>query len=135
MSLTLEEVLNAFEELRQREKARDEVLYMGKEGNVPTEEPFQKILAMTLSPDGHYALILASRPNTDEPNPDDTNRYIWKMYLLHLDDLTLKEVKGIDPDIISLTDYAYRPVMEWNSDTLIINTKNGTQAWQFQKDI
>lgn len=91
--------------------------------------PFQVILTSTLSPDGHYVL-LNTMDHGSRDNPV-TNRHL---YLVRLDDLTLKEVKGIDPSDIQVGTLGanYKPVIEWNTDTLIIGTTDGIQAYEFK---
>lgn len=93
--------------------------------------PFQIILASTISPDGHYVMLLSSDYGTED-NPTST----YHLNIVSLDDLTVKEVTGIDPsDILFGTLGAkYAPVIEWNTDTLIIGTKDGILAYQFQSE-
>ena len=66
----------------------------------------------------------------------DNLTFTYHLNILCLDDLTIKEVTGIDPsDILFGTLGAnYAPVIEWNTDTLIIGTKDGIQAYQFQPE-
>lgn len=91
--------------------------------------PFQVILTSTLSPDGNYVL-LNTLDHGSRDNPV-TNRHL---YLVRLDDLAIKEVKGIDPSDIQVGAIGanYKPVIEWNTDTLIIGTTDGIQAYQFK---
>lgn len=91
--------------------------------------PFQVILTATLSPDGYYVLL-----NTIDHGSRDnpvTNRHL---YLVRLDDLVIKEVRGIDPASIQVGALGanYKPVIEWNTDTLIIGTTDGIQAYTFK---
>ncbi len=93
------------------------------------EAPVQFILKTALSPDGRYALMLTLDYGTNE-NPT-TSRHL---YLVRLDDLSVREVSGIDPIDIRVGDMSvnFRPVIEWNTDTLLIGTKDGVQAYRFQ---
>ena len=91
--------------------------------------PLQTILTSTLSPDGHYVLM-----NTIHHGSRDNPVTSRHLYLVRLDDLAIREVKGIDPSDIQVGTLGanYRPVIEWNTDTLIIGTTNGIQAYAFK---
>lgn len=92
------------------------------------EIPFQTIAKMAMSPDGRYALLLTINYGTPE-NPT-TSRHL---YLVRLDDLAVREVAGIDPKSIPLSALAnYKPMIEWNTDTLLIGTSDGVQAYRFR---
>ena len=91
--------------------------------------PFQEIMTSTLSPDGYYVLL-----NTVDHGSRDNPVTSRHLYLVRLDDLAIKEVLGIDPASIQAgaPDADYKPVIEWNNDTLIIGTKDGIKAYTFQ---
>ena len=46
----------------------------------------------------------------------------------------IKEVRGIDPASIQMGALGanFKPVIEWNTDTLIIGTTDGIQAYTFK---
>ena len=92
--------------------------------------PYQLILSSHLSPDGHYLLLL-----TDEliASNEATTRN-KHLFLVRLEDLTLVEVLGVDPNTIlsSATDIAFPPIIEWNSDILLVGTTSGVQAFSIQ---
>lgn len=91
--------------------------------------PFQTIIASTLSPDGHYVMLLSINHGTIE-NPTISRH----LYLLRLDDLSIREVEGLDPSSILVGVFGtdYPPVIEWNTDTMIFGTSEGIQAYQFE---
>lgn len=91
--------------------------------------PFQVILTSALSPDGHYVLL--NTVNYGSRDIPETSRHL---YLVRIDDLAIKEVWGIDPSAIQVGALGanYRPVIEWNTDTLIIGTSDGIQAFKFK---
>lgn len=91
--------------------------------------PFQSILASAISPDGHYVMLLSSSYGTED-NPTSS----YHLNVVNLDDLTIKNVTGIDPSDILFGTFGanYAPVIEWNTDTLIIGTSEGIQAYQFE---
>lgn len=88
--------------------------------------PFHQIITLRMSPDGHYALLLTVHTGT----PDDRH-YTRHLYLVRLDDMAMREVSGVDPSDIR-TDGDYPPVIEWNTDTILICTSSGVEAYQFQ---
>lgn len=89
----------------------------------PQEVPYLTIAWACLSPDGHYALILARNDETQEAN----------LFMLRLEDMELRAVKGLSAaDIAVGVSARYRPVIEWNGDILIIGTKEGPQTYRFQ---
>ena len=101
-----------------------------KEGSAfELEVPFQIILAAAFSPDGRYVLL-----NTLDSGTGENTSEARHLYLVRLEDLSIREAGGIDASGI-LTGSAganYRPVIEWNTDTLIIGTKGGIRAYRFQ---
>lgn len=89
--------------------------------------PFQAIQAFALSPDGRYALLHTKDYGTrDNPRPSE------HLYLVSLEELALREVQGLDPAAVQATKPRkdYEPTIEWNADTLIIGTTDGTQAYE-----
>ncbi len=101
-----------------------------KEGSAfGLEVPFQIILAAALSPDGRYLLL-----NTLDSGTGENTSEVKHLYLVRLEDLSIREVGGIDASLIQTGNAAvnYRPVIEWNTDTLIIGTANGTLAYRFR---
>ena len=97
-------------------------------GNTPYEAVSQRIYhileTVRLSPDGHYALLLTL----------DSVDQARHLYLVRLDDMTMKEISGLDPQMIKtgVMSVNYMPVIEWNSDTLIINTQEGVGTYRFE---
>lgn len=85
--------------------------------------PFQWILFAVLSPDGQYVLL----------NTSDSSEMTRHLFLVRLEDLSMKEVHGIDPYEIPIGSLArsYPPMVEWHTDTLIIGTKDGVRAYRF----
>ncbi|MGI6691525.1 MAG: hypothetical protein ACOX63_11915 [Christensenellales bacterium] len=94
------------------------------EGGIDTALlPYHSIQKAVLSPDGHYALILTrNAPNTAD------------LFLVRLEDLSCRKVAGIDPVTIQFGALAaaYRPMIEWHGDRLIIGTDKGIQMFRFQ---
>ncbi len=84
--------------------------------------PYEAIFEYELSPDGNYALIL-----TKDISRND------HLYMLRLATFELKEVKGIDPSTIEVAAFAkkYQPIIEWNTETLIIITREGIETYEF----
>ena len=93
------------------------------------EMPFQALLTAVLSPDGRYVLI-----NTADARSGEGTDAARHLYLVRLEDLSIREVGGINASLIQTGNAAvnYRPVIEWNTDTLIIGTANGTLAYRFR---
>lgn len=93
--------------------------------------PFQEILASAISPDGHYVLLLSMNNGTEESSASSRH-----LYLVKLDDLSIKEVAGLEPSNIMAGKLGanYAPVIEWNTDILIIGTSGGIQAYQFEME-
>ena len=88
----------------------------------PTKIPFEIITKALLSPDGYYAMLLTR---------EDTNAA--HLYLVELETLELREVKGLDATKISIDTIAgkYKPIIEWNYDTLIIYYGEEILTYQF----
>ena len=89
--------------------------------------PYQEILAAALSPDGNYLFLITTMNRTNH------------LYLVGLDDCSMKEIQGIDPQIIPLIpafNRNYGTIVEWNCDTMFINTSDGVKSFRFkyQKD-
>ena len=96
--------------------------------NIRLDMPFQAILTAVLSPDGHYLLLYTADYGTREA--PETTRHL---YLVRLDDLSMREVWGVDPaDIQTGPASGYPPMIEWNTDALLIGTSDGVQAYRFQ---
>lgn len=90
--------------------------------------PYQLILSTRLSPDGQYMLLHTQNTGT-LGNP---NR-IFHLYVVRLEDLAIREVTGLDPASIPFDILAsYKPMIEWNTDTLIIGTDNGIRTYSFR---
>ena len=93
--------------------------------------PYHIISAMWLSPDGQYLLMHTSASE----NCDAAKPLLRRMYLLRIEDLTLREVRGLDMSDQTLMGAAsvyYRPIIEWNCDTLIIRTRDGINTYRFK---
>lgn len=94
------------------------------EGGIDTALlPYHVIHKAMLSPDGYYALILATNvfPASD-------------LFLVRLEDLSCRKIAGIDSMsiLIAAIAGAYRPMIEWHGDRLIIITDEGIRQFQFQ---
>jgi len=52
--------------------------------------------------------------------------------MVRLETLELREVRGIDPSTVHTeeSDSNYQTIIEWNTDTLIINTSEGIEAYE-----
>ncbi len=90
--------------------------------------PWHLINAAVLSPDGEYLLLLTHDPAVPaDPRAED------HLYLLRLEDPALREVRGIDPAQIPYGGAnAFRQIIEWNCDTLLILTQDGLKACSFR---
>lgn len=44
----------------------------------------------------------------------------------------MREVSGVDPSDILVGVADYPPVLEWNTDTILILTSSGIEAYRFQ---
>ncbi len=84
--------------------------------------PYEAIYKYVLSPDGNYALILTKNPNGSD-----------HLYMVRLETLELKEVRGLDPSSIQVEESGsdYQTIIEWNTGILIINTTEGVKAYEF----
>ena len=84
--------------------------------------PFALITKAVLSPDGHYAML-----HTREGNGEA------HLYLMELSTFQLREVKGLNAIKIPVGALAgkYKPIIEWNSDTLIIYCDGEILTYQF----
>ncbi len=87
-----------------------------------SEWPFLDILSLHISPDGQYALLLTY-------NAESSAKAI---YLLKLSTLEMKEIAGIDPNMID-ADGGYSGIVEWNSNRMIIKTTKGFEGFTFFK--
>lgn len=117
------------EEFDAMSKEWDAALQSGTAESMYQAMSVQRTLNTVLSPDGHYALMLTVHDGTPE-NPAESKH----LYLVRLDDLSIKEVAGIDPGVIPVGAPArnFRQLIEWNTDTLLIGTSDGVQAYRFQ---
>ena len=94
---------------------------------VQAELPFQVLQYSALSPDGNYLLVLgiAEDPHT-LVNPRN-------LYVIRLSDLAVRKVAGLDGAAIPLgAASTYRPGIEWNTDTLVIDTVDGLKTFRFE---
>ena len=93
--------------------------------------PFRIIIASAISPDGHYALLLTAYREAKEPAT-----LLRQLCLVSLDDLTVKEVTGVNPSDMQVGALAsgYASVIEWNTNTLIIGTTDGIRGYKFELD-
>lgn len=87
--------------------------------------PYQLILNIILSPDGHYAML-----NTSAQSMDGNSR---NLFLVRLDDLAVRKISGLDASDIQVGAMAgtYQIMIEWNTDDLIIGTKSGIKTYRF----
>lgn len=84
--------------------------------------PYYAIQKVLLSPDGFYALFLTRNGQDDA-----------RLFIVGLDTLDVREVSGIDPLTIPVAAMAkYSPIIEWNSNTLVIGTENGIEMFEFE---
>ena len=84
------------------------------------EHPYQEILKAVFSPDGHYLLL--------HTQGDSRN-----LLLVRLEDMKALKVSGLDPEEINSGARAksYPVCIEWNTEALIIGTKDGIRAFTF----
>ena len=87
--------------------------------------PYQNILNMILSPDGHYVLL-----NAVSQSADGTGR---NLFLVRLDDLAVRKISGLDAGEIPVGAMAgaYQMNIEWNTENLIIGTNDGIKTYRF----
>ena len=87
--------------------------------------PYTANMKTVLSPDGQYALIL-TRNGTGEADSH--------LYLIKLEKLECKEVRGIDASQVvrGALGSQYTPLIEWNSETLIIYDGEKIGAYRFE---
>lgn len=99
--------------------------------NISLEIPFHEILQSIMSPDGHYVLLLTNNCGSRDNEIEFSKRR--HLYLLRLDDLSIREVHGVNAgDIAFGVLWGGMRSIEWNTDTLIINTaSDGMRAYQF----
>lgn len=83
---------------------------------------FDIIYKSTLSPDGFYVLMLTG-----------DNAKVQHLYMMRLETSELKAVHGMDPTTILAAETPGNDLLtiEWNSDTLIVQTEHGTELYQF----
>ena len=88
--------------------------------------PYQTLLITTLSPDGNYLLVYGQCVT-------EQNTYN-KLYLIRLQDLAIREIKGLDADSIinDTAELRFSVGIVWNTDDLIINTKDGIKTYRFE---
>ena len=89
--------------------------------------PYQIILHAVLSPDGHYLLLNALNNSIEKGRSHN-------LYLLRLDDLSVRKVEGLDADKILYGPLgkSYAINIEWNTDELIIETEEGIKTYTFE---
>jgi hypothetical protein len=87
--------------------------------------PYQTIYSATFSPDGRYLLVhtLSNSTVGDSRN----------LFLIRLEDMTLRKVSGLAAEKIplSLSAGKYPMNFEWNTDELIIGTDEGIRTFAF----
>lgn len=87
--------------------------------------PYQTILKAIFSPDGRYLLVhtLSNSTVGDSRN----------LFLIRLEDMTLRKVSGLAAEKIplSLSAGKYPMNFEWNTDELIIGTDEGIRTFTF----
>ena len=90
------------------------------------EFPYQAIKFAKLSPDGNYMLLYTNCMS---------EKGIYNgFYMVRLSDFTLREIKGLSADAISPGNsvFALRQTVIWNTEDLIIRTKDGIKTYRFQ---
>ncbi len=87
--------------------------------------PYQNILNAVFSPDGNYLLL-----NTISNSLNGKSR---NLFLLRLEDMTLRQVSGLDAGkiLVSALGRDYPMNIEWNTDELIIGTDEGIRTFEF----
>ena len=97
-----------------------------KDGSISIDDfPHGIISKAVLSPYGNYVLLLVLEDSVFEDNP-------LVLYLVRLEDLALKEVQGIEISPWINNSSAYPPIIEWNTDTLIIYDGEEIAPYKFQ---
>ena len=91
--------------------------------------PYEIIHAARLSPDGKYMLLLTEKYGINKQQSS-----VFALFLVRLEDLACRTVRGIDPGEISIDQNArYAPVIEWNTDSLIISFSDETSLYRFRQ--
>ena len=100
-----------------------------QDGKSLIDFPYCRILCAQLSPDGNYLLLLTSNHIGTE---DETE--MQKLLLVRLDDMETREIMGINANqiLFGSAGNSFRPTIEWNCDTLLINTADGIAAYCFE---
>lgn len=87
--------------------------------------PYQSILHAVFSPDGNYLLL-----NTSSTSVEGRSR---NLFLVRLEDMTIKPITGLNAEDINVgamgANYAIN--IEWNTNELIIGTKDGIKTFTF----
>lgn len=87
--------------------------------------PYQTLANAVLSPDGNYLLLSAHYFNQQ-------GEWIRNLYLVRLNDMAVERIRGIDPESVQRVQKTSYPIgIEWNTDELIINTKDGIKTFTF----
>ena len=119
------------EEYSSLQKALSEALTEAKEsedeGAVSQwyqELPYQFIMNSVLSPDGQYLLLVTKSIEIDSP--------AFHLLLLRLEDLSVREVSGVDPVTLESQEIEFLKYMEWNTDQLVFRTMDGFRTFRFR---
>ncbi len=103
----------------------------GKEAGVSPSLlfPYQTIINTILSPDGNYLLIHANNMGKEG--------FIRSLFLVRIEDLTIKEIKGLNAEdiLVGSMGLKYAINIEWNTDELIIGTKDGIKTFAFDSGV
>lgn len=87
--------------------------------------PYQTVLNAVLSPDGNYVLLSTYYITME-------GEQIRNLYLVRLNDMTVQKVRGIDAESIQVRSQASYPIcIEWNTDELIVGTRDGVKTYEF----
>lgn len=118
------ELYSVFEDMTKKAATTTE-----KQATVDMLLPFHAILSIKISPDGHYALLLTAEAGIGEEATATRH-----LYLVRLSDMTMKEVSGVDPHNILVGSLGanYKPIMEWSTDAILINTTDGIHSYKLQ---
>ncbi len=87
--------------------------------------PYQTIINAVFSPGGNYLLL-----HTLSTSKEGRSR---NLFLVRLEDMQIRKVSGLDAEeiMVGALGLNYAINIEWNTDELIIGTKDGIKTFEF----
>ena len=85
--------------------------------------PYQTLLNAVFSPDGNYLLL-----HTSSTSKEARSR---NLFLVRMADMEIRKVSGLDAEeiMVGAMGFSYAINIEWNTDELIIGTKDGIRTF------